>query len=76
MSTFIGEWMRTGDKYVAMPKGGSPMRRADDMLKVGGIYVAPVEVEEVLCCHESVLEAAVVGAPDADGLIKRGRISS
>jgi benzoate-CoA ligase len=40
------------------------------MLKVGGIYVSPIEVEEALACHEAVLEAAVIGAPDGDGLIK------
>jgi benzoate-CoA ligase len=40
------------------------------MLKVGGIYVSPIEVEEALVCHAAVLEAAVVGAADTDGLIK------
>src|SRR5262249_23567676 len=44
--------------------------RSDDMLKVGGIWVSPFEVEEALIGHSSVLEAAVVGRPDADGLIK------
>jgi benzoate-CoA ligase len=40
------------------------------MLKVGGIYVSPIEVEEALSSHPDVLEAAVVGAPDGDELIK------
>ena len=40
------------------------------MLKVGGIWVSPFEVEEALIGHPAVLEAAVVGHPDADGLIK------
>ena len=40
------------------------------MLKVSGMYVSPAEVEAALIAHEDVLEAAVIGAPDADGLIK------
>jgi benzoate-CoA ligase len=44
--------------------------RVDDMLKVGGIWVSPFEVEATLMQHPSVLEAAVIGAPDADGLVK------
>lgn len=40
------------------------------MLKVGGIYVSPIEVEEALASHPDVLEAAVIGVPDADKLIK------
>ena len=44
--------------------------RADDMLKVGGIYVSPIEVEEALASHPDVLEAAVIGAEDADALVK------
>jgi benzoate-CoA ligase len=44
--------------------------RADDMLKVGGIYVSPIEVEEALASHPEVLEAAVVGDVDADELVK------
>ncbi|WP_339703751.1 benzoate-CoA ligase family protein [uncultured Sphingosinicella sp.] len=70
-ATFQGEWMRTGDKYSCDADGWySYGGRSDDMLKVGGIYVSPIEVEEALVCHSSVLEVAVVGAPDADGLIK------
>jgi benzoate-CoA ligase len=71
MSTFIGEWMRTGDKYSCSKDGWYTYGgRSDDMLKVGGIYVSPVEVEEALCSDEAVLEAAVIGAEDADGLTK------
>jgi len=44
--------------------------RADDMLKVGGIWVSPVEVESTLLSHAAVLEAAVVGAADEDELVK------
>ena len=44
--------------------------RNDDMLKVGGIYVSPFEVEAALIKHEAVLEAAVVGNNDQDGLVK------
>ncbi len=44
--------------------------RSDDMLKVSGIYVSPFEVESTLMQHEAVLEAAVIGVPDADGLTK------
>ncbi|NIJ09266.1 benzoate-CoA ligase [Sphingomonas vulcanisoli] len=70
-ATFQGEWMRTGDKYSCDADGWYTYGgRGDDMLKVGGIYVSPIEVEEALVCHAAVLEAAVVGAPDADGLIK------
>ena len=70
-ATFQGEWTRTGDKYRCDDEGWySYVGRADDMLKVGGVYVSPAEVEEALACHPSVLEAAVVGAPDGDGLIK------
>jgi benzoate-CoA ligase len=70
-ATFQGEWMRTGDKYYRDADGwyfyGG---RSDDMLKVGGIYVSPIEVEEALVSHDAVLEAAVVGAEDGDGLVK------
>jgi benzoate-CoA ligase len=70
-STFQGEWLRTGDKYSCDADGWySYGGRADDMLKVGGLYVSPIEVEEALADHWAVLEVAVVGAPDDDGLIK------
>jgi benzoate-CoA ligase len=70
-STFQGDWIRTGDKYSCDADGWFTYAgRSDDMLKVGGIYVSPIEVEEVLGRHEAVLEAAVSGAEDSDGLIK------
>jgi benzoate-CoA ligase len=70
-STFVGEWTRTGDKYRQNPSGDLVYcGRADDMIKVGGIWVSPIEVESVLAGHEAVLEAVVVGAPDEDGLLK------
>jgi benzoate-CoA ligase len=71
LATFQGEWTVTGDKYVVDAEGWLTYSgRADDMLKVGGIYVSPIEVEEALASHPDVLEAAVVGAEDADSLIK------
>ena len=70
-STFLGEWTRSGDKYLEDEQGYFVYcGRRDDMLKVGGIYVSPFEVEGVLQSHPDVLEAAVVGWPDADALIK------
>ncbi len=70
-STFIGTWTRTGDKYREDEDGYYVYcGRSDDMMKVNGMYVSPAEVEAALIAHDSVLEAAVVGAPDADGLIK------
>jgi benzoate-CoA ligase len=69
--TFLGGWTRSGDKYYQDQEGLYVYcGRTDDMLKVGGIYVAPFEVEAVLNAHPMVLEAAVVGHADADGLIK------
>ena len=71
VGTFQGEWTVTGDKYVIDDEGWLTYAgRADDMLKVGGIYVSPIEVEEALASHAEVQEAAVVGAQDADGLVK------
>jgi benzoate-CoA ligase len=70
-TTFSGAWTRTGDKYFEDEDGYFVYcGRSDDMLKVSGMYVSPAEVEAALIAHESILEAAVVGAPDADGLIK------
>jgi len=70
-ATFLGEWTRSGDKYLEDEHGFLVYcGRRDDMLKVGGIYVSPFEVEGVLQSHPDVLEAAVVGWPDADALIK------
>jgi len=69
--TFVGEWTFTGDKYVREADGFYRYcGRMDDMFKVSGIWVSPFEVEGALASHEAVLEAAVVGHEDADGLIK------
>ena len=70
-ATFVGEWTRSGDKYVQDDDGYFVYcGRRDDMLKVSGMYVSPFEVEGVLQSHPDVLEAAVVGWPDTDKLIK------
>ena len=70
-ATFLGNWTRTGDKYFEDENGYYVYcGRSDDMLKVSGMYVSPAEVEAALVAHEDVLEAAVVGAADADGLIR------
>jgi benzoate-CoA ligase family protein len=70
-ATFLGEWTRSGDKYVLDDDGYYVYcGRRDDMLKVGGIYVSPFEVEGALQSHPEVLEAAVVAWPDDDQLIK------
>ena len=59
------------DKYSVDPDGYYVYSgRSDDMLKVSGIYVSPFEVEATLVQHPAVLEAAVIGKPDADGLTK------
>jgi benzoate-CoA ligase family protein len=69
--TFMGEWTRSGDKYLQDDAGFYVYcGRLDDMLKVGGIYVSPFEVEGALCTHSEVLEAAVIAWPDEDDLIK------
>ncbi len=69
--TFMGEWTRSGDKYVQDEDGYYVYcGRNDDMLKVSGLYVSPFEVEGVLQTHVDVLECAVVAWLDADGLIK------
>ena len=69
--TFQGEWMATGDKYYVDPDGYYwHAGRTDDMLKVGGIWVSPVEVESTLLGHPAVLECAVVGQADGSGLVK------
>lgn len=69
--TFRGEWLFTGDKY-RVDEGGYYWHcgRSDDMLKVGGIWVAPMEVESALMRHRAVLECAVVGVSDRSELIK------
>jgi benzoate-CoA ligase len=68
---FQGEWLRTGDSYARNEDGSySYLGRSDDMIKAGGIWVSPSEVEARLLEHPEVTEAAVVGVPDADGLDK------
>jgi 4-hydroxybenzoate-CoA ligase len=69
--TFVGEWTYTGDKYLREADGCYRYcGRVDDMFKVSGVWVSPFEVEAALITHPSVLEAAVIGVPDHDGLIK------
>jgi benzoate-CoA ligase len=69
--TFQGGWTKSGDKYVRNADGSYTYSgRSDDMLKVSGIYVSPFEVEATLVQHPAVLEAAVIGKEDAEGLTK------
>jgi benzoate-CoA ligase len=69
--TFQGGWTKSGDKYVRNADGTYTYSgRSDDMLKVSGIYVSPFEVEATLVQHPAVLEAAVIGKEDAQGLTK------
>ncbi|MFM2400173.1 MAG: hypothetical protein RL341_2330 [Pseudomonadota bacterium] len=69
--TFQGAWTKSGDKYVKNADGTYTYSgRSDDMLKVSGVYVSPFEVEATLVQHSAVLEAAVIGVPDAQGLTK------
>ncbi|MFP4900586.1 benzoate-CoA ligase family protein [Paraburkholderia sp. BR14261] len=69
-ATFLGDWVRRGDKYRRLPGGAYVYAgRSDDMLKVSGQYVSPIEVEMVLMQHDAVLEAAVIGV-DQGGLVK------
>jgi benzoate-CoA ligase family protein len=66
---FAGEWLRTGDTYVRSEDGFyTCLGRTNDMIKAGGIWVSPTEVEARIVQHESVAECAVVGHRDADGL--------
>jgi benzoate-CoA ligase len=70
-ATFLGDWVRSGDKYVKDADGYYTYAgRSDDMLKVSGQYVSPIEVESALVAHPAVLECAVVGRPDSEGLTK------
>ena len=69
--TFQGAWTKSGDKYVRNADGSHTYAgRSDDMLEVSGIYVSPFEVESTLAQHPAVLEAAVIGVADADGLTR------
>jgi 4-hydroxybenzoate-CoA ligase len=68
---FQGEWTYTGDTYTHDAEGYFRFQgRSDEMLKVSGVWVSPFEVEEALISHPSVLEAAVIGRQDGDGLTK------
>jgi benzoate-CoA ligase len=70
-ATFVGSWTRTGDRFRIDEQGDYVYAgRADDMLKVGGIYVSPIEIESALCTHPAVHEAAVVGKEDSERLVK------
>ncbi len=69
--TFRGEWLFTGDKYYVDEDGYYwHAGRSDDMLKVGGIWVSPMEVESALISHPAVLECAVIGREDQSNLVK------
>ncbi|MFZ9733742.1 MAG: benzoate-CoA ligase family protein [Burkholderiaceae bacterium] len=69
--TFRGAWTKSGDKYVQNDDGSFTYAgRSDDMLKVSGIYVSPFEIESTLMQHPAILEAAVIGISDAEGLTK------
>ena len=69
--TMVDGWLNTGDTYLQDSDGYFVYcGRSDDMLKVGGIWCSPVEIESRLIEHPKVLEAAVVGRPDGDELIK------
>lgn len=69
--TIEGRWIRTGDKYSQDADGFFWYAgRSDDMLKVGGLWVSPIEVENAVLAHTSVLECGVIGREDHDGLTK------
>ena len=70
-STILGDWINTDDKYYRDEEGYYYyVGRSNDMLKVGGIWVSPVEVENCLIAHPAVFECAVIGATDDDALVK------
>jgi benzoate-CoA ligase family protein len=70
-ATMVGDWLNTGDTYVCDEQGYFHyFGRNDDMLKVGGIWCSPFEIEGALAAHPDVLEAAVVGRADDEGLTK------
>ncbi len=71
IATFQGPWVKSGDKYILDEEGYYIYAgRSDDMLKVSGQYVSPIEVESALMGHDAVLECAVVGKSDGQGLNK------
>jgi benzoate-CoA ligase len=66
-----GEWLKTGDTYYRDAQGYYwYCGRSDDMMKVGGLWVSPIEIENTLMEHPAVLESGVIGNTDGDGLIK------
>jgi len=68
---FAGDWCTTGDQFHVDEKGYYWYHgRTDEMLKVGGVFAAPAEIENCLLKHEAVLECAIVGHDPGDGLIK------
>lgn len=70
-ATMLGEWLNTGDKFFQDEEGYFYYAgRTDDMMKIGGIWVSPVEVEAAVIEHPAVLECAVVPAEDGAELIK------
>lgn len=70
-TTMIGEWLNTGDMYHVDAEGYYVNAgRGDDMLKVGGMWCSPIEIEAKLLAHPKVREAAVIGRTDEHGLIK------
>ncbi len=69
--TIVGHWIRTGDKYSQDADGYFWYAgRSDDMLKVSGQWVSPIEIENALVQHPAVAEAAVIGRIDGDELVK------
>jgi len=69
--TFAGEWTLTGDKFLRDAEGYYYYcGRTDDMFKVSGMWVSPFEIEAALLSHDAILEAAVIGIKDADGIVK------
>lgn len=70
-SVFVGEWLRTGDIYIQETNGiFRCLGRSSNMIKAGGIWVSPREVEDRVREHDGVVDAAVVGVADEDGLVK------
>ncbi len=71
LNSFRGEWLFTGDKFFVDEDGYYHYAgRVDDMLKAGGIWVSPVEIENTLRTHDAVYECCVMGRTDRDGLVK------
>lgn len=69
--TMVREWLNTGDMYYVDSEGYYVNAgRGDDMLKVGGQWCSPIEIEAKLLEHPKVREAAVIGRPDEDSLVK------